>query len=136
MVAMTASRSAVAAVLASVGLVSAGGCSASGGSAESCAPPRTVLSSRQVAPGDRLTVTVRFTVACQDTDPGTVSVVRQRWRAVRVQLVQGATQTLLATVDPDRDGVLSTQVTVPAGAKAGEAFIRVDHVDDALVLVG
>ena len=70
-----------------------------------------------------------------DTDPGAVTVVPARYRAVKILLIQGATQTTLATVDTDRDGHLSTQVTIPASANSGDAFIRADHAEAAFLTV-
>ena len=61
---------------------------------------------------------VNYTVACQDTNhPQGEAVVPARYRAVKIRLVQGATQTTLATVDTDREGYLSARVTIPASAK-------------------
>lgn len=132
---MTAFRS----LVALTGLLLVGGCGAqSVSSAESCAAPRASLSVHHVSPGERLSVRVNYTVACQDTNhPQAEPVVPARYRAVRIRLIYGATQTTLATADTDREGYLSVQVTIPASAKTGDAFIRVDHVDeDAFLTIG
>ena len=121
------------------GLLLVGGCGeASISSAGSCAAPRALLSVHHVSPGERLSVRVNYAVACQDTNhPQAEPVVAARYRAVEIRPIRGATHTTLATADPDPEGHLSVPVTIPASAKAGDAFIRVDHVDaDAFLTIG
>jgi hypothetical protein len=125
-------------LVALAGLLAVGGCAeTSVSSGESCPEPRALLSVHQVTPGERLSVRVNYSVACQDTNhPQGEPVVPPRHRAVKIRLVQGAMQTTLATTDTDREGYLSARVTIPASAKAGEGFIRVDHVgEDALLTI-
>ena len=131
---MTAFRYSVALA----GLLLVVGCGEQGVSqAESCAAPRALLSTHHVSPGDRLSVRVNYTVACQDTNhPQGEPVVPVRYRAVKIRLIHGAAQTTLATADTDREGYLSAQVTIPASATTGDAFIRVDHVgEDAFLTI-
>ena len=116
-------------LVAVAGLLLVGGCGEQTSSG-SCAVPRALLSAHHASPGDRLTVTVNYTIACQDTHPGAVSVLPTRYRAVRLVLIQRDTGTTLATADTDREGHLSAEVTIPATARPGDAFIRVDHVDE------
>lgn len=72
---------------------------------------------------------VNYVDACEDTNhPHAESAVPTRYQAVKIRLIQGATQTTLATADTDREGYLSARVTIPASAATGDAFIRVDHV--------
>ena len=130
---------AIRSLAALAALLLAGGCGVrSVSSADSCAAPRPMLSTHHASPGDHLTVSVNYTVACQDTNqPGDGTVTPRRYRAVRIHLVERATQTTLATVDTDRDGYLSTQVTIPATARPGDALIRVDHLlEDAALTIG
>ena len=129
---MTALRSLIS--LASLLLVS--GCGAQGvSSSRSCAAPRAALSAQQASPGDRVTVTVSYRVACKDTDPGDVTVINGRFQAVKILLIQRETQTTPAKVETDQEGHLSTQVTIPASAQTGDAFVRVDHADDAFLTI-
>ena len=129
---MTAFRSLIS--LAS--LLLASGCGVQGvSSSGSCAAPRAVLSAQQASPGDRLTATVSYRVACKDTNPGDLTVINGHFQAVKIRLIQRDAQTMLATVDTDQEGHLSTQVTIPASAKTGDAFVRVDHEDDASLTI-
>ena len=103
---------------------------------ESCAGPGVALSAPEVARGDRLTVSVDFVSACQDTDPGSVEVFGPHPRQVRIHLVSlSGEQTLLATAAPDQAGRLSTQVTIPATATLGVERISVDYARDATVTI-
>jgi hypothetical protein len=125
-------------LVALAGLLVVGGCGeTSVSSGESCPAPRALLSVHHVSPGERLSVRVNYTVACQDTNhPQGEPVVPARYRAVKIRLVQGATQTTLGTADTDREGYLSARVTIPASVTTGDALIRVDHVDeDALLTI-
>jgi hypothetical protein len=129
---MTAFRSLIS--LASLLLIS--GCGVQGGSSSgSCAAPRAALSAQQASPGDGLTVTVSYRVACKDTDPGDVTVIDGHFQAVKIFLVQRDKQTMLATVNTDQEGHLSTRVTIPASAQTGDAFVRVDYADDAFLTI-
>lgn len=80
-------------------------------------------------------MTVSYSVACKDTDPGDVTVINGQFQAVKILLIQRDKQTILATVDTDQEGHLSTQVTIPASAQTGDAFVRVDHADDAFLTI-
>ncbi|MGN6636863.1 MAG: hypothetical protein ACTHJ6_15595 [Oryzihumus sp.] len=94
------------------------------------------LSAPEVARGARLTVSVIFVSACQDTDPGSVEVFGPHPRQVRIHLVSlSGEQTLLATAAPDHAGRLSTQVTIPATAAVGVERISVDYTRDAPVTI-
>jgi len=125
---MTALRS----LVALAGLLVVGGCAeTSVSSGDSCAALRALLSVHHVSPGDWLSVRVNYSVACQDTNhPQGEPVVPTRYRTVKIRLVQGATQTTLTTADTDREGYLWARVTIPATATTGDAFIRVDHLDE------
>src|SRR6476659_7000122 len=94
--------------VALAGLLVVAGCGeTSVSSGASCPEPRALLSVHQVSPGERLSVRVNYSVACQDTNhPQGEPVVPPRHRAVKIRLVQGATQTTLATTDADREGYL------------------------------
>ena len=94
-------------LVALAGLLAVGGCGETGvSSGESCPEPRALLSVDQVSPGEQLSVRVNYSVACQDTDhPQGEPVVPARYRAVKIRLLQGATQTTLATTDADRRAI-------------------------------
>ena len=81
-------------------------------------------------------MTVSYSVECKDTDPGDVTVIKGQFQAVKILLIRRDTQTVLATVDSDQEGHLSTQVTIPASAQEGDAAIRVGHADDAFLTIG
>lgn len=80
-------------------------------------------------------MTVSYRVACKDTDPGEVTVIGGQLQAVKIFLIQRDKQTMLATVDTDKEGHISTRVTIPASAQSGDAFVRVDHADDAFLTI-
>ncbi|MGZ4777533.1 MAG: hypothetical protein ACXVYW_19730 [Oryzihumus sp.] len=123
----------VRAVASLAGLLLVAACSA--GSGASCALPRPVLSSGHPAPGDRLTVQVDLDRECVDTNHPGPPLPPKAWRGVRVSLVQGATVTVLATVDSDAQGQVSAEVTIPVGAAPGRAPIRVDFAEDAALTI-
>ena len=103
--------------------------------AMACAMPPAALSAKQASPGDHLTVMVSYVLACQDTNPGGMTVTKERYRAVKIRLIQDKAQTTLATVDTDQEGQLSTQVIIPAEAQTGDAFVRVDYARDAYLTI-
>ena len=111
------------------------GCGVQSVSSLSCAMPPAALSANQASPGDHLTVTVSYVLACQDTNPGQMTVTKERFHAVKIRLIQDKAQTTLATVDTDQEGQLSTQVTIPANAQTGDAFVRVDYARDAYLTI-
>ena len=80
-------------------------------------------------------MTVSCSVACKDTDPGDVTVIKGQFQAVKILLIQRDTQTVLATVDSDQEGHASTHVTIAARAQEGDAAIRVSHADDAFLAI-
>ena len=67
--------------------------------AMACAMPPAALSAKQASPGDHLTVTVSYVLACQDTNPGEMTVTKERFHAVKIRLIQDNAQTTLATVE-------------------------------------
>lgn len=71
---------------------------------------------------------------CQDTNHAEPAIT-QTWKSVRILLVQGNTDMVLATLDTDRAGHLSTQVTIPMKASAGPALIRIDNADDVRLTI-
>ena len=105
-------------------------------SAESCAGPGVALSSREVARGASVTVSVDFITSCQDTNPGAVETFGSRPKLVRIQLVSlSGEQTLLANAAPDGAGHLSTPVTIPATVAVGVQRISVDDARAATVTI-
>ena len=80
-------------------------------------------------------MTVSYVLACQDTNPGEMTVTKERFHAVKIRLIQDNAQTTLATVDTDQEGQLSTQVTIPANAQTGDAFVQVDYARDAYLTI-
>lgn len=117
-------------VTALVAVLATGGCAMSATtSAGSCALPRPVLSAQHASPGQKLTVSIDFSLTCQDTNHAEAAIT-QAWKSVRIRLVEGNTDMVLATLDTDRAGHLSTQVTIPVKASAGLALIRIDYADD------
>ena len=98
-------------------------------SAGSCALPRPLLSAQHVSPGQKLTVSIDFSLTCQDTDHAEAAIT-QAWKSVRIHLVEGNTDMVLATLDTGRAGHLSTQVTIPVKASVGLSIIRIDYADD------
>ena len=91
------------------------------------APTRALSPARIL--GQKLTVSIDFSLTCQDTNHAEAAIT-QAWKSVRIRLVEGNTDMVLATLDTDRAGHLSTQVTIPVKASAGLALIRIDYADD------
>lgn len=97
--------------------------------------PLPVLRPTEVAPGDRVALTVDLSADCVDTNHPGPSLPRRQWRGVRITLVDNGSQTPLATLDSDRDGRISTDLTIPEGAAPGSALVRVDGARDATLTI-
>ena len=97
--------------------------------------PLPVLRPTEVAPGDRVAVTVDLSAECVDTNHPGPPLPRRQWRAVRITLVDNGSQTPLATIDSGRDGRISTDVTIPEGAASGRAVVRLDGARDATLTI-
>ena len=95
--------------------------------------PTVSLSASTVKPGEVLTVTgADFFDGCDDTqdDPEAEPA-----KNVPVIWVQGDTQSTLASLAADGDGVVAGTVTVPAQAQAGEATLSVGIAEPLEVTV-
>ncbi|MCK0116471.1 hypothetical protein MWU57_05455 [Isoptericola sp. S6320L] len=107
-----------------------------------CAAPVVEVSVSSVQPGDELTVSGGgFTGGCADAstvesgailpteDVTTSSGITVRW------VQPGAATVDLATVDADASGAWTVTVTVPPDAVEGEAAVRADPAEDAVMTV-
>ena len=116
-------------------MLSVGACTEGGdSSAGSCRPPRPVVSPAVVSPGETLEVTIEYPLTCQDGN-GPVQPPDTGWRGVRVMLIQGDKETLLATVDANVTGKVQITVPLPSGVTSGPAIVRANSTEEAPLTV-
>lgn len=129
-------RRSTACLIAALTVLGVGGCSGGGGdtSAGSCRPPRPIVVPTEVSPGDSLDVTIEYPLTCQDGN-SPVQAPDTGWRGVRVVLVQGGAERLLTTADADGLGRVRVSVRIPTDVSAGQAIIRADSTEDAVLLI-
>lgn len=122
--------------IAALATLGVGACSGGGGDSSngSCRPPRPILSPTEVSSGESLAVTIDYRLTCRDGN-GPVQPPDTGWHAVRVILVQGGREILLAVADADDNGQVRVTVPVPAGVTAGPAVVRADSTEDAELTV-
>lgn len=102
--------------------------------AASCAAPYVETSPRQAQPGEAVTVVGEYYLSgCYDTGEGRRA---EPLTELPVSFEQDGRRTGFGRVDAGAEGMLETQIRVPAGAVAGLAEVRVGNAEPALLMVG
>lgn len=111
-------------------------CSADGTDRASCAAPQVRLKTSQVRPGDSVQVSVRYLLACVDSQPsaGQPATLQPPARA-SIWFSQGDRRQVLATKTVGPGGTLTADVVIPQDALLGEAIVGADLAQPSRLMI-